>query len=97
MNAKLIGHWQCDQEDSRARIEVRVDDEGAPAVHAYDSVDGEVFDVLNLKVGESIIEFDTVVPSNWYRNHIRLWANEDGSCSVEFTHLERWVICKPGA
>ena len=95
MESRFVGEWKCDEGDSSARIQISVDVSGIMSVSAYDSNDGEEFELTNLVVSKDAIEFDTRIPSNGYRTHQKLRIRKDGSIGLELTIFERWIKCDP--
>ena len=91
MNKKFIGTWKSVDDDCSMRIEIAQSSKGATQIRAYDLMDQEEFDVLNVKVTPRTLGFDVCVPSNGYKTQNRLVLQPDGTCIYQVTITEIWI------
>jgi len=69
----LLGRWRSDNEDGRSEYRISVEG-GVLKVTAIDFVDGEPYEVSGLTYDQTMIAFDTLMPSTGRRGHLVLKA-----------------------
>ena len=93
-NHPLVGVWQGDDEDARAQYTITVLD-GRFVVNAIDAIDGEVFEVSNIKWDSKngFLSFDSYMSSTERLGHTTFRQLNNDSVEVTFTFTDRslWV------
>ena len=88
--SKFIGIWAPRDEDTAARYKIEVNN-GIPIVQAYDTDDGEIFDVDNIIYQENTLKFRVTVPSNGYKSNHEFKLRNDGNIEHKLIISETWV------
>ncbi|WP_154660991.1 hypothetical protein [Microvirga lotononidis] len=90
----LVGRWRTEEDDARTEYEISADLDGLK-VTGRDYIDGEDYEISDVKWTKNLVEFKTHMPSTGRRGHIVLSYVEAMRCvTMTFTFTDTCMAYK---
>ncbi|WP_175884272.1 hypothetical protein [Burkholderia sp. BCC0044] len=90
---QMIGTWRADEDDARSEYTVSATVNGL-TVSGRDFLDGELYQISNVRWTDESVEFDTYMTSTGRHGHLVLSKLPGGQAEMLFTFTDRCLACR---
>lgn len=90
----LLGRWRTEEDDARTEYSISYTPEGLK-VTGRDYIDGEDYEITNIRWSENTVEYKTHMPSTGRRGHIVLtYIKSMNVINMTFTFTDTCMVYK---